>query len=29
VFAGTWNEYLWPLIAAPGGTPGTIQTGME
>lgn len=28
VFAGTWNEYLWPLIAAPGGTPGTIQTGL-
>lgn len=28
VFASTWNEYLWPLIAAPGGSPGTIQTGL-
>ena len=28
VFASTWNEYLWPLIAAPAGSPGTIQTGL-
>jgi multiple sugar transport system permease protein len=28
VFATTWNEYLWPLIATPGGSPGTIQTGL-
>jgi ABC-type glycerol-3-phosphate transport system permease component len=28
VFASTWNEYLWPLIATPGGSPGTIQTGL-
>lgn len=28
VFVGTWNEYLWPLIAVPGGSPGTIQTGL-
>jgi multiple sugar transport system permease protein len=28
IFATTWNEYLWPLIATPGGTPGTIQTGL-
>jgi ABC-type glycerol-3-phosphate transport system permease component len=28
VFINTWNEYLWPLIAAPGGSPGTIQTGL-
>ena len=28
VFISTWNEYLWPLIATPGGTPGTIQTGL-
>jgi multiple sugar transport system permease protein len=28
VFASTWNEYLWPLIATPGGSPGTIQAGL-
>ena len=28
IFASTWNEYLWPLIATPGGAPGTIQTGL-
>jgi ABC-type glycerol-3-phosphate transport system permease component len=28
VFATTWNESLWPLIATPGGSPGTIQTGL-
>jgi ABC-type glycerol-3-phosphate transport system permease component len=28
IFVSTWNEYLWPLIAAPGGSPGTIQTGL-
>jgi multiple sugar transport system permease protein len=28
IFASTWNEYLWPLIATPGGSPGTIQTGL-
>jgi ABC-type glycerol-3-phosphate transport system permease component len=28
VFINTWNEYLWPLIATPGGSPGTIQTGL-
>ena len=28
VFASTWNEYLWPLIATPGGSPGTIQTSL-
>ncbi|HEX3714200.1 MAG TPA: carbohydrate ABC transporter permease [Trebonia sp.] len=28
VFVNTWNEYLWPLIAAPGGSPGTIQDGL-
>lgn len=28
VFVNTWNEYLWPLIATPGGSPGTIQTGL-
>jgi len=28
VFATTWNEYLWPLIATPGSSPGTIQTGL-
>jgi sn-glycerol 3-phosphate transport system permease protein len=28
IFVTTWNEYLWPLIATPGGAPGTIQTGL-
>jgi ABC-type glycerol-3-phosphate transport system permease component len=27
-FVNTWNEYLWPLIATPAGSPGTIQTGL-
>ena len=28
VFINTWNEYLWPLLSAPGQSHGTIQTGL-
>jgi multiple sugar transport system permease protein len=28
VFINTWNEYLWPLVATPSGSPGTIQIGL-
>lgn len=29
VFIGTWNEYLWPLLAAPGAKQTTIQVGLQ
>jgi multiple sugar transport system permease protein len=29
VFIGTWNEYLWPLLAAPAAERTTIQVGLQ
>ncbi|MHA6616438.1 carbohydrate ABC transporter permease [Pseudonocardia sp. DLS-67] len=29
VFISTWNEYLWPLLAAPAADRTTIQVGLQ
>jgi ABC-type glycerol-3-phosphate transport system permease component len=28
VFINTWNEYLWPLLAAPDRSHATVQFGL-